>query len=261
MMPSHGHPPVRVDELLADRALFGLDRESDRELQRLLDEFDSIDVEALDRTAASCALAGLAIEPMPIELRQRIVRDAARHVPSALPRANEPRRVLVLWSGWLAAAAILLCFLLRGPETVRIVDADAIGWDRLTPGVYVQRLESNANDLRSFEWSGGEFADAGASGRIVWSQSLQRGYIQVHRAQANDRSREQFQLWIFTDEQKHPVDGGVFDIPRREGDVIIPIAARLHVDHPNLFAVTVERPGGVVVSDKERIVLVANTGN
>jgi hypothetical protein len=55
----------------------------------------------------------------------------------------------------------------------------------------------------------------------------------------------------------YPVDGGVFEIPADGGEVVIPIEAKLPVGQPTLFAVTVEPPGGVVVSSRERIVLVA----
>ena len=73
----------------------------------------------------------------------------------------------------------------------------------------------------------------------------------------NDPSRAQYQLWIFDAkrEQAHPVDGGVFDV--RDGEVIVPIHAAIQVFAPKLFAVTVEKPGGVVVSKRERIVLTA----
>jgi hypothetical protein len=37
----------------------------------------------------------------------------------------------------------------------------------------------------------------------------------------------------------------------------VPIRARLPVGKPVLFVITVERPGGVVVSSRERIALVA----
>jgi hypothetical protein len=46
------------------------------------------------------------------------------------------------------------------------------------------------------------------------------------------------------------IDGGVFDAPST-GEVVVPITARLRA----LFAVTVERPGGVVVSRREHIVV------
>jgi hypothetical protein len=40
-------------------------------------------------------------------------------------------------------------------------------------------------------------------------------------------------------------------------EVVEPIRAAIQVFVPKLFAVTVERPGGVVVSKRERIVLTA----
>ena len=45
------------------------------------------------------------------------------------------------------------------------------------------------------------------------------------------------------------IKGGVFDMPAGDGEAIVPIDAKIRVDEPVLFAITVERPGGVVVSD------------
>ena len=52
------------------------------------------------------------------------------------------------------------------------------------------------------------------------------------------------------------VDGGVFDVGAN-GEVVVPIHAHVAAGTPKLFAVTVERPGGVVVSKRERIVVAA----
>ena len=75
---------------------------------------------------------------------------------------------------------------------------------------------------------------------------------------ANDPTVSQYQLWIFDKarDQAYPVDGGVFDVSG-SGEVIVPIDPKIHVDDATLFAVTVERPGGVVVSKRERIVVTA----
>ncbi len=56
---------------------------------------------------------------------------------------------------------------------------------------------------------------------------------------------------------RYPIDGGVFDIPAGATEVVIPINARLAVNDPAMFAVTIERPGGVVVSAREHIVALA----
>ena len=73
----------------------------------------------------------------------------------------------------------------------------------------------------------------------------------------NDPKSVQYQLWIFDKDRddKYPVDGGVFDV--NGDDVIVPIKAQLAVNTPVLFAVTAEKPGGVVVSKRERIVIAA----
>jgi hypothetical protein len=52
------------------------------------------------------------------------------------------------------------------------------------------------------------------------------------------------------------LDGGVFDIPTT-GEVIVPINAKLQVREPFMFAITIEKPGGVVVSSRERLPLLA----
>ena len=74
----------------------------------------------------------------------------------------------------------------------------------------------------------------------------------------NDKDKETYQLWIFDEAQgdETPVDGGVFDISK-EGEVIVPIDAKIAVTGAKMFAVTVERPGGVVVSKREKIVALA----
>jgi anti-sigma-K factor RskA len=70
----------------------------------------------------------------------------------------------------------------------------------------------------------------------------------------------QYQLWIFDAERNeaYPVDGGVFDVPAKsDGDVVIKIDPRIPVSRATAFAITVERPGGVVVSSRERLPLLA----
>lgn len=76
---------------------------------------------------------------------------------------------------------------------------------------------------------------------------------------SNDVRRWHYQLWIFdkTRDQRYPVDGGVFDVPAGATEVFVPINARVPVGSAVMFAVTVEAPGGVVVSTRERVALLA----
>jgi hypothetical protein len=101
-------------------------------------------------------------------------------------------------------------------------------------------------------------AARGATGEVVWHGGLQHGFMSFRGLAANDPTKFQYQLWIFDSERDEafPVDGGVFDVSAA-GEAVVPIEAKLHVGKAKLFAVTVEKPGGVVVSKRERIVVTA----
>jgi anti-sigma-K factor RskA len=94
---------------------------------------------------------------------------------------------------------------------------------------------------------------------VIWSDKLQRGVMEFSGLEANDPKQNQYQLWIFDADRPEatPVDGGVFDIPAGKKEVLIPIDARLPITKATLFAITVEKPGGVVVSDRKRLPLLA----
>ncbi len=96
------------------------------------------------------------------------------------------------------------------------------------------------------------------TGDIVWSNSEQKGYMRFRGLPVNDPEKSTYQLWIFDEAQddKFPIDGGVFDV-NREGEIIIPIDAKINVKNPKMFAVTKEKPGGVVVSDRTGIIAIA----
>jgi anti-sigma-K factor RskA len=105
-------------------------------------------------------------------------------------------------------------------------------------------------------------AAAGLRGDVVWDQSTQRGFVRFVGLAPNDPALRQYQLWIFDGgrDQRYPVDGGVFDIPANSSEVVIPIHAALQVISPKAFAVTVEKPGGVVVSGREHVVALGAAG-
>ncbi len=98
------------------------------------------------------------------------------------------------------------------------------------------------------------------SGEVVWSDETQSGFMTFRGLPVNDSESTQYQLWIFDGARSldKPVDGGVFDIPPGSDEVVVPIDAKILVHQAAAFAVTVEKPGGVVVSDREHIVTVAN---
>jgi hypothetical protein len=98
-------------------------------------------------------------------------------------------------------------------------------------------------------------------GDVVWSGARQRGFARfVPGLAANDPSREQYQLWIFDADrdERYPVDGGLFDAVAAD-ELVVPLIPKLRVHRPKLFAITLEPPGGVVVSRREHLLAVAKS--
>jgi hypothetical protein len=122
------------------------------------------------------------------------------------------------------------------------------------------RLLAEAQDVARAAWSPTKDPNSqGTSGEVVWSTARQQGFMTFRSLAPNDPSKSQYQLWIFDGErdERYPVDGGVFDVDASTGEVVVPITAKVRVGKPTMFVVTVERPGGVVVSTRERIVVAA----
>ncbi len=65
----------------------------------------------------------------------------------------------------------------------------------------------------------------------------------------NDPKLEQYQFWLVSADHEHPIDGGVFNIAS-SGRVIVPIDAKIRASNLAALGVTIEKPGGVVVSDR-----------
>lgn len=252
----------RMDELLLERALFGL---SDAEEHELGEQRESNPARDYELAAASVALALAAERPQPLDdaLRAKLEAGAkayfavAATAPSATPRAA-PKLQLVppapaqrasafSYAGWLAAAAAAaLAVIAWWPESQPPAPTSAQARAELLARANVTKVEAKGQE---------QFAP-GTSGDIVWSNNEQTGFIRLVGAPVNDPKVQQYQLWIFDEAQEHPVDGGVFDV-NSAGEVLIPIDAKLRVTKPTLFAITLEKPGGVVVSDRQRIAIVA----
>lgn len=266
----------RFEQLLADRALVGLSAAETQDLQQLADQLgsrDQLEFSGFDSTVAllDLALSQQPVEPMPATLRAQIRHDAPAHLsrPTAdtagesfdnvtsfdEARARKQSSALAAGAGWLvAAAALLLAAFAWWPESPTAVQP------RPTTPTLVQQVDELLlqPDVIRTAWAGtADPAGERAQGEVIWSPSKQQGYMRFTGLPANDPTQQQYQLWIF-DSQRNadfPVDGGVFDIAAAEGETIVPIDARLNVDDATLFAVTIEKPGGVVVSSRERLVL------
>jgi len=128
----------------------------------------------------------------------------------------------------------------------------------------ISLLQQNPDNVQ-IAWTATDIPEAkGVTGDVVWNARLQQGYLRFKGLSANDPGKEQYQAWIFDEgrDPKFPVDAGVFDITlaskdEATGDLIIPIDPKLLIKNPAAFAVTLETPGGVVVTDKKRVVVLA----
>ena len=250
---------ARAYELLADRATVGLDERENAELDALLAAAPELDAESWELAAAAIDLAWTEIdEPLPAALRQRVVQQASQGArvlaftaPSPPAAAPARRDRLPAWSGWLAAAAVLVLAVLGAvPE---------IATSTPTPAKLRARLAAADGHLEIVWAPGGDPVGEGVSGDVVWSNARQQGFLRFEGLEVNDPTVWQYQLWIFDTAQSAatPIDGGVFDVTA-EGEVVVAIDPKLRVVEPTLFAVTIEKPGGVVVSSRERLVVLAS---
>lgn len=223
----------RLRERAADVALHG-DAFSLEEIELALEL--GLDLER-ETEALELAAAAVVVAPAPIPL------DAAR---AASPKTSHARE-------WLIAAASIA---LGAAVTAIVLNADPDG-----AGATRDPAQFVRTHPRAVHWPWQGTGDAHVVGEVrgeaYFDPDSEDGLLEIEGLAANDPRIEQYQLWIFDAErdQRYPVDGGVFDV-REPGRVVIPVKARLDVTKPVQFAITVEKPGGAVVSER-RIALVA----
>ncbi|HUR97555.1 MAG TPA: anti-sigma factor [Pyrinomonadaceae bacterium] len=259
-------------DLLCKKAVYGLDEHEEKQLAEIESKLGGASQsQSFELTAATLSLAHLDMsEPMPANLQARIVADGNRYFDERsaadtplITREAEPakRGSIFDWLGWAVAAAACVALALNIYYT-RERTAATIGQgkptptpvEKLTPAQERQRLMETAPDLARATWGPGKMADVKPAGDVVWSDSKQAGYMRLSGLPKNDPSKETYQLWIIAENQdpKTPVDGGTFDI-NSDGEVIIPIDAKVKALNPQVFAITIERPGGVPVSKQEKV--------
>jgi len=179
-----------------------------------------------------------------------------------ITQARRSRAPMVI--AYLAAAAGIAvgigAYLWKDAQVVeKVVIQDPPIKPTPSPSQARRTLLESAKDVKTLAWTATpDVAAKGAAGDVVWSPSKQEGYMRFTGLATNDPKVLQYQLWIFDKDRddKYPVDGGVFDVGP-DGEVVVKISPKLYVHEPVLFAVTVEAPGGVVVSKRERIVVTA----
>jgi len=284
----------RMLELLADQAAFGLNDEESAELRMYMNQFPEWeDDNSFDLTAAAIGLAHLnATEPLPENLHKRLAIDAeqffdstkkARELLSSASKSEEtvggftPQNVgdeiiaetkspFWQWLGWAVAAAACIALAVnlsltrfqKQPEIVQEPKTIQTPTPELTAVQKREQFLASAADKIQTIWTEAKPKGGEISGDVVWSNTKQEGYLRLRGLPANDPNKETYQLWIVdeTQNEKTPVSGGVFDV-QGNGEIIVPIDAQLKVIKPKLFAITKEKPGGVVVSSPEKIIAIA----
>ena len=280
-------------ELLADQAVFGLSEKELRELERLENEYPNLSLDPTFEVAA--AAVGLSkidsSEHMPASLQSKILADAdeffgAAQVVNEEPRKHEvvepvtetvesnvrtvefdePKRPFWQWLTPVFAGIGCLALIANiwitysGQQEVAVQKKDPVESPKvLTSSEKRDQFIASAKDVIRTSWTS-PAKDENLKGEVVWSTEKQEGYMTFKGLPKNAADKETYQLWIFdeTPLEAHPVDGGVFDI-NADGEVVVPIDAKIRTGAPKAFAVTVEKPGGVVVSKREKIVALATT--
>jgi hypothetical protein len=285
-----GEPDEAMVDLLVKQVTEGLSPAEQRALDVMDSEFASAYQRDLERAAAAVTLAGSTSEaPLPTALSARIALQAAAHFASASDVADlsgaraaaaEKARVQSPAPGragrfggygWLAAAACLVLAIFGWERSPPLPPAAVVtpapvttAPPRASPPTAAEEraaLLAKADSLKISLVATKDPAAAGVTGDAVWDPVTQRGFLHFVGLAPNDPAVHQYQIWIFDAgrDQRYPVDGGVFDVPANAGEVVIPIRAPLMVRKPAAFAVTLEKPGGVVVSGREHVVALGAT--
>ncbi len=266
----------RVSELLMQRTTGALSAPEAEALSQALATLQPGEVARWESAAAELSAAFAATLPaegeqMPASLSAQIISHgeatvraqprastpvATRPIAAAVPRVNG-----WAWAGWMAAAAALALWAVAPRAATPLPEVNVV-----VRGAAALRDSLLARDssVQRIAWTAtADSAARGASGDVVWSTRAQSGVMRFAGLQPNDRTRWQYQLWIFDKNrnEKYPVDGGVFDVPPGASDVLVTIDPRVPVGDAVMFAITVEPAGGVVVSSRERIALLAQRGS
>jgi len=255
----------RLLDLLADQALFGLSAEEEQELATLSAAFPEVDAAEMDRIVGLLEVSSPATElpALPEQLKNTLLdtnrQNSAATVSMTDPEQASPRQNSDVQGSfgkslvWLAVAAtvgaLLAVFTFNYWQQNNVAPVLSVAEQK-------QQLESNATDLVQVAWTSTD-ETKNYSGEVVWSNDKQQGFMTFTGLPINAPAEEQYQLWIFDVDQddRYPIDGGVFDVT--SGTVTVPIDAKIRVDKPTMFAITIEKPGGVVVSDRKRLPLIA----
>lgn len=247
----------RRDQLLVDGALGTLEGPDQAAFEALLrDPTAAAEFAALERSAAWVAMAEFANAPTPAPtpspLATRLRDDAlaffaarTNSPQSAIP--NRPRPVVRFLAPWFLAAVVTLALSQwwrpRAPQPPELARAE---------------LLATASTLVRCEWTPGPSQRRGdVNGDVVWSPTTQAGFLRLSGLPPLGADHC-YQLWIVDAARTGPpVDGGRLEPGPAGREFVVPIGAKLPVQQPAAFVLTIEAAGGVVVSAQEHVVAIA----
>jgi len=183
------------------------------------------------------------VDEMPAALKQTVVQEGeaflrTRSLDTENTKAQTQQRKwwlqpVLAWS--VAALSLGLSVFMLTQSTSSVPQLDQL----------VDTLSVNPE----LSWKDlGESGYANVRGFVKWDNERQLGYMVIDGVPENNPSLSQYQLWIVDpDRDQHPVDAGVFDLVAGTNRILID--PKLQIIEPKAFAVTLEKPGGVVVSE------------
>jgi hypothetical protein len=287
-----GHPDDALVDLLVKQVTEGLSAAEQRELDAMDSALVTQESQSFERAAAAATLAGITPVELPAGLRAQLHRQAEAQLAAGtvVPLRGPPAATIAAapavpasrsgtW-GWLAAAACLVLAVLgwvRSPPTAPpIATNDTVAPSAVptqpsvppesvappTPAEERTAMLAQADSIKVTLGATKDPAAAGVTGDVVWDPASQKGFVHFVGLATNDPQVRQYQIWVFdgTRDKRYPVDGGVFDVPADQSEVVIPIHAALSIRQAKAFAITVEKPGGVVVSGLGHVVALGAVG-
>jgi hypothetical protein len=220
---------------------------------------DATAADAARDAAAEPLVLGLDPEPIALDLDPEPLRgesgfglELGAEDPLAAPRTRRPARALRARRAgpsrslvWLAVACLALTFVglrLRGGAEIAAPSDE----------------HAEAHDSLHLAWRPGSASGPAVAGDLVWSDEAQRGRARLTGLPANDPSQTRYQIWIVDSERGgQAVPAGLFDVAPDAQAVEIEIRPALPVARPLRFAITQEKPGGVLTSRFDRTVAIS----
>jgi hypothetical protein len=251
----------REEELRADQALGQLDAADRAEFDALARERrdDSYDLAA---AAAALAFGIRDVSPLPDHLAKGVMAGADAYLDARAPRglpagdaksttaagaqvivmplAPEERRAPVdyaRWGGWVAAAA---CLVIAAMQAIAPRGPAAGG--------------SPSEGTRVALVAGADATGARASGELAWSASEQRGTLRA-RGLSPSAPGEEYEAWVIDSRRDGELTVPLGHFAADGAEVAIEVRSPLQIVAARRVVVTVERAGGVLVSNGSRVAL------